>query len=484
MADAAGKIVEADKVGSIEQHDIRPIPLSDRHGSAKDLTRMWFGANTNYVVLLTGTVPITMGLGLWDSVLAVLLGNILGCIVLGLSSIMGPRTGSAGIICSRTALGQAGSFLPVFISTLSVLGWFSINSVVATDGLKQIIVTFGAGDTHILMWICLAVVLAGEILLAIYGHATIIAAEKYMAVILGLLFVGLLFFVVPHVDWNWGTSIKEGPGVSVTGTWLAAMGIIFAYPISWTNFASDYSRYLDPDTEWKEVAFYAGLGQFLALTFCELIGVLFAVAVKGALGADPVAKLTSVLPTWYLVPFLIAVMLGSIATNVPNGYTAGLGILSLRIPLSRVQSILLIGAFTLVFRILTLLYGHFFDLYQQWLTYIIIWTCPWVAIVVLDYFMRKGNYVAKDLMKWKEGEYWYNGGVFLPGVIAFIVGLGVAILFSNSSMYTSPLMTKYFGGADLSFEVGILVAGLLYWLLAKGHDTFKRARALNGSVWE
>lgn len=477
MTEHEHKIIESNQVGSIEENDIRPIKDKDRGGEPKSLFLMWLGANINYVVLLTGALVISLGLSIKESILAVVVGNLLGCTVLGLASIMGPRTGSSGIITSRVSFGQAGAFLPIAISSLSVLGWFSINSVISTEGLVEIFKVFGVPDTGITMWVALALVLVAEILLAIYGHATIIAAERIIAVVLGIIFFGLLLFVLPKVDWTWANTVDVTTGASSFGTWLLAMGIVFSYPISWTNFASDYSRYFERNTSWKKVAFFAGAGQFVALTFCEIIGVLFAVALGGSL-TDPVKELPNLLPTWYLVPFLFAVMLGSIATNVPNGYTAGLGLLALRIPLTRVKSVLLIGGFTLLFRIATLIFGQFFALYQQWLTYIIIWSCPWIAIVVVDYFMRKGNYLSNDLMKWKSGEYWYKSGFFWPGIISFVIGLGVSLLFSNSALFVSPLVVNYMGGADLSFEMGMLSAGLSYYLFAKNHPTFAKAKAL------
>jgi NCS1 family nucleobase:cation symporter-1 len=48
--------VEADKAWSIEQHAIDPIPRKDRHGTPAELFKMWIGANTNYVVVVTCSV--------------------------------------------------------------------------------------------------------------------------------------------------------------------------------------------------------------------------------------------------------------------------------------------------------------------------------------------------------------------------------------------------------------------------------------------
>ncbi|MEG0641297.1 MAG: cytosine permease, partial [Clostridium sp.] len=102
----------------VEENSIDPIPEDKRHGHPAELFKMWIGANINYVVLLNGIVVVALGLSIWQALSAVLVGNLLGCIVLGLASIMGPRTGTAGIVTSRTAFGQVGSYLPIIVSVI------------------------------------------------------------------------------------------------------------------------------------------------------------------------------------------------------------------------------------------------------------------------------------------------------------------------------------------------------------------------------
>jgi len=464
--------VAADKAWSVEQHGIDPIPLKDRHGTPAELFKMWIGANTNYVVVVTGALALSQGLSLWQALGAILVGNLLGCFVLGLTTIMGPRTGTSGIMTSRSSFGQLGSFLPKAVSLVSALSWFSINSVVATQAMETLL-KMGGFHSHAIVWISLGIILAAEILLAIFGHATIIAAEKWIALALAILFGGLAAFVLPHTSLAAASTINHG-GASFS-TWLIAMGIVFSYPIGWANFASDYSRYFPAETSWKKIVLAAGGGQFVALMFCEVIGVLFATALGGTLGEDPVSQLGRFLPTWFIVPLLFAIILGGIAANVPNGYTAGLGLLALRIPINRVTSLTIIALFTLGFRVVTVFYGQFFDMYQVFLNYMVFWTAPWAAIVIVDYFMRGGRYQADAWMKWGSGAYWYTGGIFWPGIVALLVGITASILFSNSPTYVSPLMRDYLGWGDLSFESGLVLSALTYFLLARRHPSFRQS---------
>jgi len=465
--------VVADQPWSIERHAIEPIPAADRHGSPVELFRLWIGANVNYLVLITGALCVVQGLSLGESILAILIGNLLGCAVVGFASIMGPATGTAGIVTSRTSFGQLGAVLPIFISTVAAVGWFSINSVIATESLAKLMNMLGLPDSAPVAGAALLLVLAAEIVVAVYGHATIIAAEKYIAVVLVLFFVGFLALILPRIDWHAGAA--AAPNHAGFAVWLLVTGLMFSYPLSWTNFASDYSRYLPESTAWRRVALAAAGGQFVALVLCEIIGVLFALALGGTL-TDPVADLPQLLPQWYLLPFLLAVILGAVATNVPNGYTAGLGLLALRVPIGRVACMLLIAALTLAFRAYTLLHGHALDLYQRWLGYILIWTGPWISIVVVDFFLRGGRYFGADLMQWGGGRYWYRAGIHWPGVAAFISGLAASVLFGNSDLYASPLMTGLFGGTDLSVEAGMLVSGSLYVIMTKGAQRSRRSR--------
>ncbi|MFM0139249.1 cytosine permease [Caballeronia grimmiae] len=206
---------------------------------------------------------------------------------------------------------------------------------------------------------------------------------------------------------------------------------------------------------------------------------LFATALGGTLGEDPVSQLSRFLPTWFIVPLLFAIILGGIAANVPNGYTAGLGLLALRIPINRVTSLAVIALFTLAFRVVTVFYGEFFGMYQVFLSYMVFWTAPWAAIVVVDYFLRGGRYRADDWMKWGSGAYWYTAGVFWPGMIAWLLGIVAALAFSNSPTFVSPLMRDVLRWGDMSFECSLLIGGLAYFLLARRHPLFRGASSVD-----
>ena len=78
-------------------------------------------------------------------------------------------------------------------------------------------------------------------------------------------------------------------------------------------------------------------------------------------------------------------------------------------------------------------------------------------------------------MKWGSGAYWYDNGIFWPGVLALLVGIAASIVFSNSPTYVSPVMHDYLGWGDLSFESGLVLSALTYFVLARRHPSFRHA---------
>ncbi len=464
----------SDKVWSVEALGIEPIPAASRHGSAKELFKLWVGANANYVVVVTGAFVLSFGLSITSAISAIIVGNLLGCIVVGLASIMGPKTGTAGIVTSRITFGQLGSILPNVLSVITALSWFSINAILATDAVNSL---FGLVGFHgaSAQWIGLGVVVVLEVVIAIYGHATIIWLEFYIAIFLAIIFAVLAYFVLTHLS-SAEIQIQQKTVFSFA-SWLGAMGLAFSYPVGWSNYASDYSRYFPRAMSWKKISFAAGFGQFVAVALCETLGVFIAVLVGGNVSADPTTQLAHILPIWFVVPLLLAIVIGGIAANVPNGYTAGLGLLALRLPMTRVSSLLVIAAFTIAIRVIVLIEGDFVGAYENFLAYMSYWIAPWAAIVVVDYFLRKGDYNSSEMMKWKESIYWYDNGIFWPGLLSFLIGVAACLLFSNSATLASPLMTKVLHIGDLSFESGILFAAMSYFVLVKDHSIVANTEA-------
>jgi len=453
---------EADPIFGIEVHGLDPIPPEHRHGKPTELLWTWLGGNFNYVAITTGALTIIFGLPLWQALIAVVIGAIAGAVVLGLCSIFGPRTATATIVNTRAAFGLNGNYPAALISWLSASGWVAVNSVLAIFALLTLAQSIGLGNGAPVKIAAVVIVLLGQIAIALFGHATVVASERVFFIVSVVLLAGVMVFTLPKVHWGAGPGTLAGS--TALGTFLLALSVIFAGPISWINYASDYSRYLPRRTSNRGVFFWAFLGMAASSVLGGFIGSTLATLVDMS---NPLGNLPKVLPGWYLYPFLAVVIWGTTANNVLNLYTAGLGLLALRIKVQRWLAVCLVGAIATVLTLIAVFGYNFMTLYAEWLSLTLIFLTPWGAILLVDYLVRRGNYDIEGLHTWGRGPYWYRAGINWPALVVYAVGIVASLALANSTLWQSPISKNLLGGADLSLFAGLIVTGVLYYLVAR-----------------
>src|SRR5437879_4543374 len=113
MSDFAARQAEGDVFGKVEGHGIEAIPAAERHGRPRELAFLWGGAFVNYASLFTASLLTTYyGLGVWDGLLATMLGTVAAAVILGLLSNTGPRSGQPQIVFTRRIFGLVASWYP------------------------------------------------------------------------------------------------------------------------------------------------------------------------------------------------------------------------------------------------------------------------------------------------------------------------------------------------------------------------------------
>jgi NCS1 family nucleobase:cation symporter-1 len=293
-----------DPLFGIEIHGLDPIPLEHRHGKPGELFWTWLGGSFNYIALATGALTILFGLSIWQAIAASIIGSVLGAAVFGFCGIFGPRTATATIVNTRAAFGLNGNFPAALISWLSASGWVAVNSVLAVFALVELAGIFGLGTGIGVQIAAVVIVLLAQVGIALFGHATVVASERVFALVSVVLILGILIFALPKVNWMYPQSATIA-GSTLTGTWLLALSVIFAGPLSWVNYASDYSRYFPSTTSWKRIVVMSALGLAIASVAGSVIGTVLATVVDMS---NPIANLPKILPNWYLVPFLLVVI--------------------------------------------------------------------------------------------------------------------------------------------------------------------------------
>ena len=455
---AAAAVIEADvregtygaKVAAVEPGGAEFILPSERHGKPLQQFWTWVSPNMEFATIFVGIIGVWFfGQSFWMATLAIVLGTALGSLSMGALAARGPLFGVPQMVLSRIGFGFLGNILPAGINAVVAgIGWFAVNSVSGAFALNAL-----------LGWnskICLLIIVVVQLAVAFFGHNLVHAFER-----LAFPFLVVVFAIASVVIVS-----KSHPGAHVTGVtggFLITLGAAFGYAAGWNPYASDYTRYLPKDTNRRATGLWAGLGVFLSCVVLEVVGAAAATITSIDKYADnPTAGFTSHLTPWLADVTLLAIALGAICANALNVYSGSMSFLALgvRLPLALRRAIVAI-----VFGIA----GFFLALsglhdagakYNNFLLVIAYWIGPWLGVFFADQLLRRDKRVDGFLFDRRHNPW--------AGFAAMAIAMAVSIyLFANQTDYVGvvPKHNGHFG--DITFEVGFVLAALLYALFFK-----------------
>jgi purine-cytosine permease-like protein len=200
------------------------------------------------------------------------------------------------------------------------------------------------------------------------------------------------------------------------------------------NAAADYSRYLPRSARSGGVVGWTTFGSSLAPVILLIFGILLAGSsgkLSTAIAADPIGALASLLPTWFLVPFVIVAVLGLVGGAVLDIYSSGLALLSVGVRVPRYVAAGIDGVIMTAGSIYVVFFAtDFLGPFQGFLITLGVPIAAWCGIFIADIQLRRRDYAEAELYD-RRGRY---GAVnWLP--IALIV-IGTAVgwgLVTNSS---------------------------------------------------
>jgi NCS1 family nucleobase:cation symporter-1 len=473
----AGPPVETgDVAGHIETRGIDHIPAGERHGRPSALFGIWAAANVLYLNFVFGGILILLGLGLWQSLLLCVIGN-LWWFVIGWIATSGPASGTPSVMIMRAMFGVRGNAL--FGSGLGVLiGLFYIvlNIAFTTLASEALLASVGIILPPGLSIVVLIVVSALSLVVSVFGHATIEKLSTYLSIAVGACFAAVAVFVFAAADWSYSPELlPAGDQISML---LLGLTVVASGPLSWGTSA-DYSRYLPSSTSRRSVVLFTALGGFVPSVLIAGLGVIAGTAIDMT---DPQTAIAAILPGWLYPIFLLAIIVGTLANNVLCSYSTGLYAQAFVPRIRRSVSVVIVGVVAAVLAAY-LLYGapRFLDTLSYAIEIAVAVMGPLVAIYAIDIVLRRGRYDGLALNDTsRRSPFWYSGGWFLPGTAAMVVATTVAVLMVNTTLYTGPISTAL-GGADLSSLVGPALAASLYTVLWRTTRPYRDPAARPGT---
>ncbi|MEY2230862.1 cytosine permease [Streptomyces sp. BF23-19] len=448
--------IDVDEVFRVETHGIDPIPDAERHGSAKDLFWLWFGSNLTFTYVINGALAVAFGLSFWQATAVVVIGG-LSFFAISAAGLSGIRTGTATLVISRATFGVRGNFPAGVLNWVVSIGYTIVNTVVGTLALEVFFAEIGWQSGTAGRAVALLVTLALTFAVAMWGHATVQFAERWMAYVLAAGFGVLLLFVIPGTD----TAAPAGAAPGLSG-WSLAFVVMLAGPFSYLPMPADYTRYLPRTTSLKSITWMGALGGFLSSVALGVAGVAAATRTDMT---DAVAGAESLLPGWFQPLFLALVLGGSVTNSIITLYSSSLNLQVLGIPWSRARAIVISAAVTALGSLAALFLTDFTTSLLSFLSLLIIVFAPWGGVFLADMLLRRCHYDADALHAGSAGAYWYRSGYHPAGIAALLTGMTFAALTCDSELWTGPLVAPL-GGADLTL-LGSVVSGLTYWALTR-----------------
>jgi NCS1 family nucleobase:cation symporter-1 len=440
---------------SIEGHGMEPIPETGRYGSVNRVFTVWFTPNLVPAAFFIGTLVTLdfLKLGFITSILAIVVGNLLGSFFVALLSTMGPRLGLAQLPAARLPFGKS-IVVPGLLNWISCIGWDGINSVFGAAALSIL-----TGLPFVASLVILVVIQAG---LSIVGHEAIHMFEKWMAIVLGIMFAILTVAIAGQA--SIGLARTDGfTGLDQLGAFVLYASITASFVIAWGLYASDYSRYLSPTVSRSRVFWLTVLGLTLSAGWIEALGLL--VADKAAGGA--VGTINTIFSGSILAPLaMVAIAIGTIAVNAMNDYTGSLSLQGAGLRIPRVYSAIVVATLGFFFT-LYLNSGDLVGKFENYLLFIIYWVTPWAGVVLADWWLRGRKADVSRLANFAS----LPSGVL--GLAALLIGFVVSLPFGTSVFGDEiakgtglPIngLAATLHYADFAYLVGFAVAFAVFWI--------------------
>ena len=313
------------------------IPEAERDSRPANLAAVFFGGNLAFSVIVFGWLPVTFGLGLVGTITASAARPGDRHAITAPLALLGPRTGTNNTVSSGAHFGVTGRLVGSALTLCFALAYAAIAVWTSGDALvASAHRLFGTPLSDSALAIGYALIAAEIALVALYGHATVVALQRIVVPVVGVLLLAGFVAFAPSFN-------AAGSGEYLLGgfwpTWALAVTIAAAGPLSYAPSLGDYTRRISRTHGDRKVLAAAALGVFGGLFVTTLFGAF--TALSDRLGDSYVGDLVAAAPAWYVLPILVIGLAGGIGQGVLNLYASGLDLEALVPRLRRVHTTLI-----------------------------------------------------------------------------------------------------------------------------------------------
>jgi nucleobase:cation symporter-1, NCS1 family len=487
VLDTAGSPVPAGL--GIEANGINVIDESERKGTPAGLFWPWCASNVSVLAVSYGSFVLGFGLSLAQALVAAVVGAVVSFLLVGLVSVAGKRGSAPTLVLSRAAFGRFGNTLPGAVSYLLLVGWETVLVSLATFATATVFgrLGWGSGDlTKVVAFLVVAAVIVGA---GILGFDAIMRLQRWLTVAMIAVTLVYIALTLDHLDLGRAAALPAGGLSALLG---GAILVMTGFGVGWVNSAADYSRYLPRSASTRGVVGWPTFGGSLPVVILVAYGVLLCASddkLSKAVALDPIGALTTILPTWFLVPFALVAIGGLVSGAVLDIYSSGLTLLALGLRTPRWVA----AAFDGVLMVLGTIYivwvaDSFLGIFMAFLIVLGVPMSAWCGIFLADLLVRRRDYDEVALFDHTDSTYGRaNPVAVLLMAVATVVGWGLVIDTTGAGKGLSwlgfllgPLGLGGRGGgwayANLGVPVALVVGFVGYLLLQSNAVRRQEAR--------
>src|SRR3954470_8678194 len=465
---------------------LQPIPEEARTHSVSGQFWIWCGANIAPINWVLGALGVNLGLGLADTLIVLVLGNLIGMAVFGLFVLMGQKTGVTGMVLSRAAFGRRGNYLPSVIQAALSIGWCAVNTWIILDLVMALFGKLGivdpAAHNYGAKIAVAAFIMAVQVVISWLGYRAIAAFERWTVpptiAVLVLMSVVAWFFL--DIDWSYagpeGAVLSGGERLAAMTAIMTAIGI--GWGITWFTYAADYSRFVSNTMPRRKLYLASTLGQFIPVVWLGVLGATL--ATKNG-DVDPGQLIVQNFGA-LAIPVLLLVLHGPIATNILNLYTFSVATQALDVTFSRRALSVVVGALAMVVVVFFIFQGDFASVLDTWLVGLVAWIASWGGIMLVHYYRVERGRIRVDRL-FDPVRTSRLPDVNWAGYAAFFAGILATWLFMYGLIpfFQGPIAVAM-GGVDLSWLAGGLVSAGVYAVLGPIAAAKYESVAVHGSA--
>ena len=320
---------------------------------------IWFGAALSIAEIMTGTYLAP--LGLTQGLYAIILGHIIGGILLFGAGLIGGRLRQGSMNTTAFSFGPLGAKGFAFLNMLQLIGWTSIMIYDAMLALQEL-----APLSPMIWTIAIGALVIFWLFIGLHNTG-------YIQAIVSVLLLGLTLYMGAHMISQWPSE-----GILLTSgnmSFIAALELSIAMPLSWLPLISDYTR------ESKK-PFSASLTSATVYTVTSIV--MYTLGLSAAIFGGGDSIITIMMNAGLGLAGLIVIIFSTVTTTFMDAYSAGVSSTTIYNGASSKGIAVIV---TIVGTIAAILYPM--DDITDFLYLIGSVFAPMIAILLADYFINR-----------------------------------------------------------------------------------------------